>query len=176
MGVIFACLGPGIISLRSLNEVAKTLGKLFGLFATGTFVVATTYFRTRKQLSSIKRFESRDKRVRASFTDVRNATTLEQTRAAAAVAADADVARANEAAKTAEAVDTKLETAVQPPQPAQPWGAKRRWGMCRRARLRNTTIPIDRIPPGAARPHGNRTTNPTTLQSVSNHRPQRYST
>ncbi|MDR5761970.1 hypothetical protein [Caballeronia sp. LZ035] len=76
---------------------------------------------------------------RAKVNDARTAAMLKQTRAAAAAATTAAektesveqkvtvaTAKAVEAASTAKAVDKKLDTAVQPPQPAQPWVGNRR--------------------------------------------------
>jgi hypothetical protein len=76
---------------------------------------------------------------RAKLNDARQAVIIKQAREAA-VAANAAAqktevveqkvnvatAKAVEAASTAKAVDKKLETAVQPPQPAQPWIGNRR--------------------------------------------------
>ncbi|MDR5772073.1 MULTISPECIES: hypothetical protein [unclassified Caballeronia] len=76
---------------------------------------------------------------RAKLNDARQAALIKQAREAAvaanAAAQKTDVveqkvnvatAKAVEAASTAKAVDKKLETAVQPPQPAQPWIGNRR--------------------------------------------------
>lgn len=45
-----------------MDDLAKTLGTLLGVLATGTSVVIASYIRTRKELSAIKRLESKDKR------------------------------------------------------------------------------------------------------------------
>jgi RNase H-fold protein (predicted Holliday junction resolvase) len=71
---------------------------------------------------------------RAKINDMRNAAMLKQTAAATQAAVTVQrtaeqidqkvnvaVVKADEAAKTAKAVDKKLETAVQPPQSAKPW-------------------------------------------------------
>lgn len=76
---------------------------------------------------------------RAKVTDARTATVLKQTREAAAAASAAAaktevveqkvtvaVVKADEAASTAKAVDKKLDTAVHPALPAQPWAGNRR--------------------------------------------------
>lgn len=76
---------------------------------------------------------------RAKITDARQAALIKQARQAAAAATVAAqktdaveakvtvaTAKAVEAASTARAVDKKLETAVQPPLPAQPWAGTRR--------------------------------------------------
>ncbi len=76
---------------------------------------------------------------RAKLTDARQAALIKQTRQAAAAATAAAqktelveqkvtvaTAKAVEAATTAKAVDKKLDSAVQPPLPAQPWAGTRR--------------------------------------------------
>ncbi|MDR5784052.1 hypothetical protein QCE63_32040 [Caballeronia sp. LZ065] len=76
---------------------------------------------------------------RAKLTDARQATLIKQTREAAAAATVAAAktevveqkvnvaaSKADEAAITAKAVDKKLETAVHPALPAQPWIGNRR--------------------------------------------------
>jgi trans-2-enoyl-CoA reductase len=76
---------------------------------------------------------------RARLTDARQAALIKQTRQAAAAATIAAqkteaveqkvtvaTAKAVEAASTAKAVDKKLDTAVRPPLPPQPWIGNRR--------------------------------------------------
>ncbi|SAK71358.1 hypothetical protein AWB80_03811 [Caballeronia pedi] len=76
---------------------------------------------------------------RAKLTDARQAALIKQARQAAAAATAAAqktevveqkvsvaTAKATEAATTAKAVDKKLESAVQPPLPVQPWAGNRR--------------------------------------------------
>lgn len=45
-----------------MDDLAKSLGAIIAALATGASVMAAAYFRTRKELSSVKRLESKDKR------------------------------------------------------------------------------------------------------------------